>query len=208
MSKFNNFLVCLVVIANPLFIHQSTIAAPTVINSRSVAQSPSQGNVEDRDDVLDDIVSNRVGKLKGFLDRGGSVNDYLHPAINAGAIDPVKMMLSRGANVNLIGEDGITPVMLSAKLTYRVGVKMTQLLIDKGANVNASANKGSTPLMFASLCTASHYQDEYVKVTKLLIKSGAKVNVRNKMGDTPLSLAKSGGWNKIVAVLKKAGAKG
>jgi uncharacterized protein len=207
MSKFNGFLVCLVVLANPLFIHQSTIAAPTAINSRLVAQSPSEANLE-RDEVFDDIGLNRVGKLKGFLDRGGSVNDYLHPAINAGAIDPVKMMLSRGANVNLIGDDGITPVMLSAKLTYRVGVKMTQLLIDKGANVNATANKGSTPLMFASLCTASHYQDEYVKVTKLLIKSGAKVNVRNKRGDTPLSLAKSGKWNKIVAVLKKAGAKG
>jgi uncharacterized protein len=173
----------------------------------SVAQSPSEANLE-RDEVLDDIGLNRVDKLKGFLDRGGNVNDYLHPAINAGSIVAVKMMLDRGANVNLIGEDGITPVMLSARLTYRVGVKMTQLLIDKGANVNAKASKGSTPLMFASLCTASHYQDEYVKVTQLLIKSGAKVNVRNNKGDTPLSLAKNGGWKKIVAVLKKAGAKG
>jgi uncharacterized protein len=208
MSKFNGFLVCLVVIANPLFIQQSTVSAHTAINSLSVAQSPIQGNVEDRDEVLDDIVLNRVGKLKGFLDRGGSVNDYLHSAINAGAIDAVKMMLSRGANVNLIGEDGITPVMLSAKLTYRVGVKMTQLLIDKGANVNAKASRGSTPLMFGTLCVANHYQDEYVKVTRLLIKSGAKVNVKNNKGDTPLSLAKSGGWKKIVTVLKKAGAKG
>jgi uncharacterized protein len=81
-------------------------------------------------------------------------------------------------------------------------------LIDKGANVNAKASRGSTPLIFGTLCVASHYQDEYVKVTRLLIKSGAKVNVKNNKGDTPLSLAKSGGWKKIVAVLKKAGAKG
>jgi uncharacterized protein len=208
MSKSNSCLICLVIIATPMLLSQPTQAAPTAIHSLSVAQSPSQPNAEDRDEVFDDIGLNRVGKLKGFLDRGGSVNDYLHSAINAGAIDAVKMMLDRGANVNLVGEDGITPVMLSAKLTYRVGVKMTQLLIDKGANVNAKASRGSTPLMFGTLCVANHYQDEYVKVTRLLIKSGAKVNIKNNKGDTPLSLAKSGGWKKIVTVLKKAGAKG
>jgi uncharacterized protein len=203
MSKFNRCLVWLVVIATPLFINQPTIAAPMAIDSISIAQS-----TEPTDNILDDIVSNRVDKLKEFLDRGGSPNRYLHAAINAGSINAVKMMLDRGANVNLIGEDGITPVMLSARLTYRVGVGMTQLLIGKGANINARASKGSTPLMFGTLCVASHYQDEYVKVTRLLIKSGAKVNVKNNNGDTPLSLAKSGGWKKIVAVLKKAGAKG
>jgi uncharacterized protein len=208
MSKSNCCLICLVVIATPFFISQPILAAPVAIYSRLVAQSPTQPKSEATDEVFDDIVSNHVDKLAVFLDRGGSPNRYLHSAINAGAIDPVKMMLSRGANVNLIGEDGITPVMLSARLTYRVGVEMTKLLIDKGANVNARASKGSTPLMFASLCVASHYQDEYVKVTRLLIKSGAKVNVRNNKGDTPLSLAKSGGWNKIFTVLKKAGAKG
>jgi uncharacterized protein len=203
MSKSNRCLVWLLVIANLLFINQLMIATPLGINSILVAQS-----TEPTDNILDDIVSNHVDKLKEFLDRGGSPNRYLHAAINAGSIDAVKMMLDRGANVNLVGEDGITPVMLSARLTYRVGVKMTQLLIDKGANVNDKASKGSTPLMFGTLCVASHYQDEYVKVTRLLIKSGAKVNVKNNKGDTPLSLAKSGGWKKIVAVLKKAGAKG
>ncbi len=214
MSKFNGFLVWLVVMANPLFISQPTIATPMVIDSLvkpyqvriSVAQSPSEANLE-RDDVLDDIGLNRVEKLKGFLDRGGNVNDYLHSAINAGAIDAVKMMLDRGANVNLVGDEGLTPVMISARVTYRVGVEMTALLIKKGANVNAKASKGSTALMFGAWGVATHYQDEYVKVVRLLIKNGAKVNVKNKMGDTPLSIAKSGNWNKIVAILKKAGAK-
>jgi uncharacterized protein len=202
MSKSNRCIVWLLFIANPLFMNQPIIATPLATNSISLAQS-----TEATDNILDDIVSNRVDKLTEFLDRGGSPNRYLHAAINAGSIDAVKMMLDRSGNVNLIGEDGITPVMLSAKLTYRVGVGMTKLLIDKGANVNAKASRGSTPLMFGTLCVASHYQDEYVEVTRLLIKSGAKVNVKNNRGDTPLSLAKNGGWKKIVAVLKKAGAK-
>jgi uncharacterized protein len=214
MSKFNGCLICLVVVASPLFIHKPILAAPITMNQLAepyqgrilVAQSPSEANLE-RDEVLDDIGLNRVGKLKGFLDRGGNVNDYLHAAINAGTISAVKMMLDRGANVNLVGEDGLTPVMISARVTYRVGVEMTALLIKKGANVNATASKGSTPLMFASWGVATHYQDEYVKVVRLLIKNGAKVNVKNQTGDTPLSIAKSGNWNKIVTVLKKAGAK-
>jgi uncharacterized protein len=214
MSKFNACLISLVVIASPLFIDNSIFAAPITMNSVtkpfheriSLAQSPSEANLE-RDEVFDDIGLNRVDKLKGFLDRGGNVNDYLHSAINASAIDAVKMMLDRGANVNLVGDDGLTPVMISARVTYRVGVEMTALLIKKGANVNAKASKGSTALMFASWGVATHYQNEYVKVVRLLIKNGAKVNVKNQTGDTPLSIAKSGNWNKIVTVLKKAGAK-
>ncbi len=214
MSKFNGCLICLVITATSLFIDKPILAAPIAMNSVTdpfqgkilVAQSPSEANLE-RDDVLDDIVSNRVDKLKGFLERGGNVNDYLHSAINAGSIGAVKMMLDRGANVNLVGEEGLTPVMISARVTYRVGVDMTALLIKKGANINAKASKGSTPLMFAAWGVATHYQDEYVKVVRLLIKNGAKVNVKNQMGDTPLSIAKSGNWNKIVTILKRAGAK-
>jgi uncharacterized protein len=207
MSKSNRCLVWLIVIAIPLFISQQLLAAPGAIHSRSVAQSPNQAKSEAIDEVFDDIVSNRVDKLKVFLDRGGSPNRYLHSAINAGAIDAVKMMLDRGANVNLVGDEGLTPVMISARVTYRVGVGMTALLIKKGANVNAKASKGSTPLIFASWGVATHYQDEYVKVVRLLIKNGAKVNVKNQLGDTPLSIAKSGNWYKIVTILKKAGAK-
>jgi uncharacterized protein len=206
MSKFNGCLICLVILTSPLFIDKPILAAPITINAL-VAQSPSQPNPEAKDDVFEDIGSNRVDKLKVFLDRGGSPNRYLHSAINASAIDAVKMMLDRGANVNLVGEEGLTPVMISARVTYRVGVEMTALLIKKGANVNDRASKGSTPLMFASWGVAIHYQDEYVKVVRLLIKNGAKVNVKNQMGDTPLSIAKSGNWNKIITALKKAGAK-
>jgi uncharacterized protein len=118
-------------------------------------------------------------------------------------------MLKRGANVNAVdlSNDNLTPLMVAAKSTYRVGAEMSELLIKYGANVNARASKGSTPILFASWATAPHYEDEYVKVVQLLLKNGAKVNVKNKMGSTPLSIAKSGKWKKIVAVLIEAGAK-
>jgi uncharacterized protein len=171
---------------------------------QQVATKPS-GDIEDP--IFDDVVLNRVTKLKQFLDRGGNPDRYFHAAINAGSIDCTKVMLARGANVNLAGDEGVTPLMTAARVTYRGGVEMTALLIKNGANVNARASKGSTALMYASWGVAAHYQDEYVEVVRLLIEHGAKVNVKNKMGDTPLSIAKGGKWQKIVAILKKAGAR-
>jgi uncharacterized protein len=193
-------LICLAIVASPLFLNQIAVAAP-------VAQLVAQPTSEIEDAVFEAVVSDRVDKLKQFLDRGGSPNRYFDAAINAGSIECVKLMLARGANVNLPGDEGVTPLMTSVRVTYRNGLKITQLLIKRGANINARASRGSTALMYAASGVAAHYQDEYVAVVRLLIKHGAKVNVRNKMGDSPLSIAKGGNWQKIVKVLKNAGAK-
>jgi uncharacterized protein len=221
MSKATISGILLVVIANLLLINNPTLAVIKIDfddlpiqhdrqgnpNHPIVDRSTHQANKESVDEIFEEIALNRVNKLKHFLDRGGSPNRYLHGAIDSGSIDCVKLMLARGANVNLTGDEGLTPVMISARVTYRGGVEMTQLLIKKGANVNARASKGSTALMFAAWGVADHYQDDYVKVTRLLVKHGAKVNVKNKMGDTPLIIAKRGNWQKIVATLKNAGAR-
>lgn len=169
-----------------------------------LSDQPS-GEVEDP--IFTDIILDKVDKLNQFLDRGGSSNRYLHAAINSGAINCVKIMLAHDANINLAGDEGVTPLMTSVRVTYRNGLEMTKLLIKRGANINAIAGKGSTALMYAAWGVADHYEDQYVDVVRLLIKHGAKVNVKNKMGSTPLIIAKSGNYQKIVAVLKKAGAK-
>ena len=200
-------LICLAIVASPIFINQIAVAAIGGSQSPSVAQLVAQPTSELEDAVFEAVVSDRVDKLKQFLDRGGSPNRYFDAAINAGSIDCVKLMLARGANINLPDDEGVTPLMTSVRVTYRNGLEITQLLITKGANINARASRGSTPLMYAASGVADHYQDEYVAVVRLLIKHGAKVNVRNKLGDSPLSIAKGGNWQKIVKVLKHAGAK-
>jgi uncharacterized protein len=213
MSKFTVSQICLVVAANLVFIndriiaesnHHPNLSAPNNSFSTQFANKPS---AEAEDPIFDDVVLNKIDRLKQFLKLGGSPDRYFHAAINAGSIDCVKLMISRGANINLPGDEGVTPLMTAARVTYRGGVEMTALLIKHGANVNARASRGSTALMYASWGVAAHYQDEYVEVVRLLIKHGAKVNVKNKMGYTPLSIAKDGNWQKIVMALKKAGAK-
>jgi uncharacterized protein len=175
--------------------------------------STNQGKISSNPILTEDLKSaiseDNIDALDEYLNNFNTPNYFLHYAVNAGALKCVNKLLKRGANVNLVDtdNDGLTPLMVSAKYTYRVGSEMSLLLIRNGAKVNARAIKGSTPLMFASSSNADHYEDEYVKVVRLLIKNGAKVNVRNEAGDTPLSIAKEGSWRKIVAVLKKAGAK-
>ena len=213
MSKYIASGVCLVVVTNLVLISFPVMSAmETRLDSVNIENSTAdllstKPREEVEDPIFTDLISDRTRKLKQFIDRGGSPDRYLHAAVNSGAIDCVRLMLSRGANVNLAGDEGVTPLMTSVKVTYRNGLETTELLIKKGANINARANKGSTVLMFASWGVAAHYEDEYVNVIRFLIKKGAKVNVKNNMGDSPLSIAKNGNWQKIVAALRKAGAK-
>ena len=212
MSKLDISTLCLVVGINLLSIGDPAISAQELdldraIHPQVLAQLPTQPNRVPADAMFDDIVLNRVDKLKQFLSRGGSPDRYFDAAINANAIDCVKLMIDRGANINLPGDEGVTPLMTSVRVSYRGTIEITKLLIKKGAKVNARASKGSTALMYASSSVATHYEDNYVQVVRLLIKNGAQVNIKNQMGTTPLSLARAGKWQKIVAELKRAGAK-
>ena len=212
MSKLDISTLCLVVGINLLSIGDPAISAQELdldraIHPQVLAQLPTQPNRVPADAMFDDIVLNRVDKLKQFLSRGGSPDRYFDAAINANAIDCVKLMIDRGANINLPGDEGVTPLMTSVRVSYRGTIEITKLLINKGAKVNARASRGSTALMYASSSVATHYEDNYVQVVRLLIKNGAQVNIKNQMGTTPLSLARAGKWQKIVAELKRAGAK-
>jgi uncharacterized protein len=213
MSKFTISKICLAIATNLGLVNTPAIANINVgldpVDSHHViltllADKPS---IEVEDPIFADVISDKVDNLKKFLDRGGSPNLYFHAAVNSGAIDCVKLMLARKANVNLAGDEGVTPLMTSVRVTYRNGLEITKLLVKRGAKINAKADRGSTPLMYAAWSVADHYEDEYVDVVKFLIQHGAKVNVKNKMGDTPLSIARGGNYRKIVATLKKAGAK-
>jgi uncharacterized protein len=175
-------------------------------NVITISQLPTQPQ---NDKIFDDVLEDNDTKLNDYLDNGGNPDKYFHAAVAVGSIKCVKAMIKRGANVNSVDEnnDKLTPLMVAARHTYRVGYAMNELLIKSGANVNARAGRGSTPIMFASWGTAQHYEDEYVKVVKFLIRNGANVNAKNDNGKTALSIAQSGKWKKIVTVLKKAGAK-
>jgi uncharacterized protein len=175
-------------------------------NVTKLSQSSTQPQ---NDKIFDYVLEDNSTKLNNYLNSGGNPDKYFHSAVAVGAIKCVKTMIKHGANVNSVdvNNDKLTPLMVAATHTYRVGYSMNELLVKSGANVNDRASRGSTPIMFASWGTAQHYENEYVKVVKLFIRNSANVNAKNDNGKSALSIAQSGKWVKITTVLKKAGAK-
>ncbi|MBC8261356.1 MAG: ankyrin repeat domain-containing protein [Planctomycetia bacterium] len=81
--------------------------------------------------------------------------------IDGGGVDNVRLLISKGADVNYRGNQNWTPVMIASRYSYR---EIVELLIQEGAEVNVSNNFGRTPLYFAKT----------PEIKQLLIDAGAK----------------------------------
>ena len=117
-----------------------------------------------------------------------------------GKEDIAELLISKGANVNGMDKDAITPLMYAVKSTNEGRYETAKLLISHGANVNSSDSSGWTPLMYAS------HGKENEDMIKLLVAKGANVNART--GDlSALREAKERGDTAVVEILEKAGAR-
>lgn len=164
-------------------------------------------------ELLGAIRNRGVAEVKALLDKGAEPNakdkyqgQYdgdedghdrtpLHYAILYYGYDDstakiIKLLVSRGANVNAGDADGATPLhyalgALSAEGTEARNAvkKVVAALVSNGANVDARhPMTGETPLQMA-------VYNDYKSSVELLIAHGANVNARNKAGQTPLFYA-------------------
>lgn len=115
--------------------------------------------------------------------RTGSVGRTpLHYAAEDGYTAVARLLLDRGANVNMPdGYYGRTPLYDAAR---HGRTPTAELLLDRGADINMRNRYGQTPLHEG----ASHGS---WFVTKLLLERGAEVNPVDKNGRTPLDEAAS-----------------
>ncbi len=155
------------------------------------------------------IESARTGDVEGVkkaIAAGVDVNisDGIRTALGAAAVwgyqEIVKLLISNGADVNLKGAGGMTPLHLAIK--YK---DVVALIIDEGGNVNATNGIGDTPLHIAA-------QQGNKAVVQLLITQGSKINAKTDLGDTPLDLANlkiidSRDYKGAIEILRKHGAK-
>ena len=103
----------------------------------------------------------------------------------------VKLLIEKGADVNIKGYSDVTPIM-SASIGGNL--EIVRLLYESGANINAIEKTDMDALMFAS-------QSGHFEMVKYLLKNGADIHIRDIDGNTALDLAKN---RRVKKVLKKA----
>jgi len=151
------------------------------------------------------IDSSNVQQVKSLIATGVDINATnksgytpLIYATKKGNLDIISMLVVAGADVN--GKDtiqGDTPLIYA---TSRADIPTVTLLIEKGADINLQNDlNGDTPLIWA-------VKNNEIGIVKLLLDRGATPDQANNLGLTPLMLAESDELDKIVELLKQAGA--
>jgi N-acyl-D-amino-acid deacylase len=122
--------------------------------------------------------------------------DKLYSAIRADDLRQMKSLLDGGVSANVVGPDGVTPLMAAAEIGSTDAMKM---LVDHAADVNAKNTSGSTALIFAVTDA---------KKVRLLLDHGADVNVAARSGRTALIIASFANPSaEVVRMLLAKGAK-
>lgn len=136
----------------------------------------------------------------------------LHIAAECGDVETIKILVQKGANVNIDSSEG-TPLHIAAgygnteavrtlitngaSISVKDSAGMTALhhaarhryieimriLISSGADVNSKTNAGATPLHIAA-------ERKEIESVKLLLQNGADANAKNRRGETPDALSK------------------
>ncbi|CAN7573578.1 ankyrin repeat domain-containing protein [Mesorhizobium sp. LjRoot246] len=151
---------------------------------------------------LGDLVRNGdVAAVTSALDKGAPIDEIdgvtaLYIACEAGNVDLAKLLINRGADVNLPVSWQRTPLYAANKGGYADIVK---LLLDNGANPNHLA-KAQTPLHVAA-------ENGCLQCVIHLVDAGADVNALTSNGSPPIHLAKLGGHDDVVAYLHSHGAR-
>ena len=107
-----------------------------------------------------------------------------------GRMKIIKLLLSKGANVNDKDNHGYSVIILAS---YEGHMNVAELLLSKGANVNDKDNDGRSSIIEAS-------DQGHVSVVELLLSKGANIHDISNDGFTAMSVTSS---DKIRYILSK-----
>jgi hypothetical protein len=152
-------------------------------------------------DLLDATESGNIRRVQELLDSGVDINDYVNDygmtalllASMYEHIDIVRLLLEKGADVNIKDENGYNALMWASVRGY---TDIVRLLLENGADINLQNENGYTALMLASVSGIT-------EIVRLLLEKGADVNIRDEYGNATLSLALYHGYTDIVDLLKR-----
>ncbi|XP_071188697.1 ankyrin repeat and SOCS box protein 13-like isoform X1 [Salvelinus alpinus] len=121
----------------------------------------------------------------------------VHKAASEGHAAQLQQLIQRGASVNIVAVDSITPLHEACE---RGKTQCVRLLLDAGAQVDACNTDGSTPLCEA--CSVGSFD-----CVRMLLEHGAKVNpTLSSRTTSPLHEACMGGNADVVKIMITEGA--
>jgi len=123
-------------------------------------------------------------------------DQQLIAAVQDGNREEVEALIEKGADVNVVGEGGMTALAWAVQLD---DVAMAELLIKKGADLEKGAKEFKAPLHVAANWGKT-------KMAELLLAKRADINVKDKNGWTPLHWAAFEGGQEMVMLLISRGA--
>ena len=138
------------------------------------------------DDLLDALKNqlidfSQLGSIDGFLNM---IESALNTASFGGKLPLIKLLLDRGARVDALDADGLTPLLHLSKTRSKADpIPVMELLVASGADVDPRDETQGTLLMhFARQGKAD--------AVRWLLAHGADRNARNKSGKTALEVGR------------------
>lgn len=126
----------------------------------------------------------------------GRIKSPLLIALEHGAVEAAKILISRGADSNARDGWNWTPLHYAAKSNH---LEIAKLLIDCGADISAARATGDTPLHHA-------LWEGHLQLAQLLLDHGANVSAFNYSRSTPLHYACSKSRTELARQLIERGA--
>jgi hypothetical protein len=140
-------------------------------------------------------------EMDGTVSGGAMIMLPENPLVKAAFennLEAVRMLLSQGAEVNVIDKDVDTSPL--AEAVSQGNLEMVRALLAAGADVNKKNRSGHTPLMNLD-------EDATPEIVLALVSAGAKVNAKDEEGMTALMNATSADNAAVVQALIDSGAK-
>jgi ankyrin repeat protein len=120
-----------------------------------------------------------------------SVSDDIFEAVKNIDITSLNILLSEGADVDTVNQDGDTPLMLASEIG---NMRMLNILLLHDPDVNMKNQNGKTALMIAS-------ENGQLYVTDRLLQAGAKTYLKSNRGETAVELAAKNGHKEVLDLL-------
>lgn len=118
--------------------------------------------------------------------RSRNLDTPLDYATESGHLEIVKLLIDAGADVNLTGENGWSPLHNAASISRKVAIDVVKVLLDAGANPAAKSGDGQYPCdvaVNANVKTMLLEAKAQAHITETLLKEPGIISTKDSVSD-------------------------